>query len=130
MFKFEGVVRGDEGSVDVDATLAKCKAELIQFCAERETEEATIADAVCAIFDEYVGVRINMPALTGFALQRLNAQPQNHKVLTERVQAYVRSNSQGKTDDDGTQERPGSLFLIGKGKGGGVARRCDLPVKA
>jgi hypothetical protein len=123
------IVRDGSGVVDLEASNDKFQSELVKYCAERETEQETIAEAVHACFDQYKGVRINMPALCTFTLTKLNAQPENHKVLTERVMEFVRSQSQGKAADDGTVENPTSTFLIGKGKGGGVARRCDLVAK-
>ena len=121
------LVRGSDGSVDLDASAAKFNAALLTHCAEREMEQATIADAVDAAFEKYSALeRINMPALVTFALNRLNSQPENHKVLELKIQTYVRENSQGEVADDGTQERPDSKFLIGKGKGGGVGLRARV----
>lgn len=123
------LVRDASGAVDREACLDKFEAELVKYCAERETEQEVISEAVNAAFDKYHGANITMPALCTFALTKLNAQPENHKILTERVLAYVRDNSQGKTAEDGTVERPNSVFVIGKGKNGGVRRRADIPVK-
>lgn len=114
------VVRGSDGSVDTDATLAKFESTLSAYIVERETEQSTIAAAVGAVFDAHKGTAINMPALTSLTVQRLNAQPENFKTLSERVQSYVREQSKGDS----------SMFLIAKGKGGGVSRRCDIPAKA
>lgn len=123
------VVRGSDGSVDLEATVTKFQGDLVQFVAERETEQAVIAEAVNAIFDAHPGAAINMPALQTFALQRLNAQPENYTILADRVADYVRENAQGETREDGSHERPGSLFVIKKGKGGGVHRRADMKPK-
>jgi len=128
------LVRDGAGDVDRAASLDKFEEELVKYCAQREMEQETIADAVHAAFDKYVGANITMPALCTYALTKLNAQPENHKILTERVLSYVRENSQGKASEDGsTVERPTSVFVIGKGKHGGVKRRCDIvekPAKA
>jgi phage tail tube protein FII len=123
------VVRGSDGSVDEGATLDKFEATLSQYIAQRETELSTISDAVHAVFDQYKGTSINMPALTTFALQRLNAQPENYKALETRVQEFVRENSQGEVKD-GVAAHPLSMFLINKGKAGGCRRRADIPAKA
>lgn len=107
------------GGVDRAATLTACENAIDQYVAERETELSNIADAVHGVFDQYKGASINMPALAGFALQRLNAQPANFKTLETRVMEYVRSES---------GDRPsGATFAIGKGKGGGVKRWADQP---
>lgn len=110
------------GTVDRDATLTACENAIDTYVAERELESETIAKAVHGVFDQYKGASINMPALAGFALQRLNAQPANFNVLEERTMEYVRANA-------GTRES-GAEFAIGKGKGGGVKRWADQPVEA
>lgn len=124
------LVRDSGGAVDRAACLDKFEEELVKYCAQREMEQETIAEAVHAAFDKYVGANITMPALCTYALTKLNAQPENHKILTERVLAYVRENSQGdKTAEDDSVERPDSTFVIGKGKHGGVRRRVDIVAK-
>ncbi len=101
-----------------------------KFIAERETQESTIAGAVGAYFDSHKNEPIKMPALVHGALQHLNVQPSNYGSLEKLVKAYVRSNSQSvKLPDGKVEERPQSLFVIAKGKGGGVTRRSDLPVE-
>lgn len=119
-----------DGRTDEDASVAAFRVAMSKHIADRETELSTIADAVGAVFDKYKGTSINMPALCNFALQELNAQPENYKVLQERTAQYVRDNSQGEKDKEtGVEARPDSLFVIGKGKGGGVHRRSDRPAK-
>ena len=105
-----------KGSVDVEATVSSFRAALVKHLAERETQNATIASAVHAVFDKNRGQVINMPALTGLALQELNAQPENYNTLSDRIQEYVREQSKGDA----------SLFIITKGKGGGCKRRADI----
>lgn len=122
-----GLIRFADGSVDQDATMCACEAAIVKYVAERETEEVTIAAAVDALFDKHLGVRVNMPYVCNEACRTLNAQPENFKLLSERVAQYVRDHSQGEKAEDGSVANPDSLFLINKGKGGGVARRCDLP---
>lgn len=109
-------VRGSNGSIDHESTLAKFAGDLLKWEAAQETENATIGAAVHALFDQFKGARLNMPYVTGEVLRKLNAQPENYKVLTEKVQGFIRSQAEGDT----------SPFVIGKGKGGGVARRADL----
>jgi hypothetical protein len=123
------IIRSVDGSIDHEASIGAFAGALLKYEAERETEMEVIAEAVHALFDQYKGARLNTPFLVGETLRRLNAQPENYKVLTEKVQRFIRSQSQGETADDGTVERPNSVLIIGKGKGGGVARRADLPKK-
>lgn len=106
-----------DGSIDTAASTAAFGKALSLHIAERETQDKEIGEAVSALFDRYPGQKIAMPAVASMAAQSLNAQPENFKTLSDRVAEYVRANS--KSDD--------SLFVINKGKGGGVGRRADLP---
>lgn len=112
------VVRDSDGSIDTLATVAKFEGVLAQFQVERETELATIGAAVHAVFDQYKGATLNMPALVSLSLQKLNVQAETYKALHERVVAFVHDNA----GENG-------LFRISKGKGGGVVRVCDVPAK-
>lgn len=119
------------GKVDQDKSEAAFRGALLKYVAERETEGTLIEEAVSALFDQYKGAAINMPAVCSMTAQRLNAQPENFKVLSDRVAEYVRANSQetGNEKEGTLVEHPDSLFIIAKGKGGGVSRRADRPVK-
>jgi hypothetical protein len=108
-----------DGKIDEKASRLAFDAALVKYVAERETELSAIADAVRTVFDSHKGLSINMPAVAGFALQQLNAQPENYKTLETRVMEYVRENAKGDS----------SLFVIAKGKKGGVTRRADQPAK-
>lgn len=119
-----------DGTIDQDQSETNFRSALVKRKAELETEQEQIGDTVNALFDKHPGASINMPAIASMAANMLNAQPENYSVLSERVLEYVRANSQGKTAEDGTVERPASLFVIAKGKGGGCYRRADKPVKA
>lgn len=114
-------IRSEAGNIDLPATLAKFEVTLIQFQAERETEAASLGVAVGGVFDQYRGINLNMPAVTSMALTRLNVQPENFKILTEKVQTYIRDNA--------GERESGAIFHIGKGKGGGVRRWSDCPTK-
>lgn len=110
----EFLVRSESGSVDLDATTAKFRGALEVYLTQRETEASKIAEAVHAIYDEYKGASLNMPALCSFTAARLGATPATHAVLCERTAEYVRENAgEGKT------------FTIAKGKNGGVRRNAD-----
>ncbi len=111
------IVRGDDGSVDQDATLEAFSTALGAFVQDEETQDEVIADAVRSQFDRYQGQAQTMPALISGTLSILNTQPQNHKLMSERVANYVRKNS-------GDRES-GALFVIGKGKAGGCKRWSD-----
>jgi hypothetical protein len=120
-----------DGRIDQDASKAAFDSALIKRVAELETEQTQIAEAVSALFDQYLGKPIAMPTLGSMVAQRLNAQPENFKVLSDRALEYVRANSQstGSEEDGNLVLHPESEFVIGKGKGGGCYRRADAPVK-
>ena len=117
-----------DGHIDIDASTAAFRSAAIKRQAELETEQTEIADAVTALFDQYRGQAIPMPTVGSMVAQKLNAQPENFKVLSDRVLDYVRQNSQGEVKD-GVAARPDSEFVIGKGKNGGCYRRADRPAK-
>ena len=128
------LVIGDDGSIDQDKSETAFQGALLKYRADREMEGTQIAAAVSDLFDQYKGTAVPMPAVCSMTAQKLGAQPENFKVLHDRVADYIRANSQGDAVDDGTKDgtvqRPNSLFVIAKGKGGGVTRRADRPVKA
>jgi hypothetical protein len=119
------------GSIDQAASEQAFRTALSRRIAELETEQGQIADATAELFDQYRGQAIPMPTVGSMVAQKLNAQPENHAVLSERVKGYVRANSQETKDAAGNvTQHPDSLFVIGKGKNGGVSRRADRPAKA
>jgi hypothetical protein len=66
---------------------------------------------VHATFDTHLGKRLNTPFVLSEALRALNAQPENYKTLTNKVQEFIRTSPE---------------FHTVPGKGGGVARLRDL----
>lgn len=117
------------GNVDVKGSLDNAETAILTYKAERETEEETIRQKLDEVFDTRPGVKMNMPFVINQALTLMGVSqaPASYKTLYDRVHDFIVSNSQGKTDKETkTVERPDSYFVIGKGKGGGVARRADL----
>jgi hypothetical protein len=110
------VVRGSSGSIDSGATVAKFEAELAAFVTGTAEEQGNISGAVSAVFDENKGKRIAMPTLISLSLVKLNAQVENFQALGEKVHTFVKANTE--------------TYSVAKGKGGGVGRIADLPVKA
>lgn len=126
--------RTSEGRYDHDRIAAAFRGESVKHEAERELEEATIRDALNTIYDTYRGTAITMPTLEGMVCRALNAQPANWKTMADRVATFVRANSQETVEKDAAGNKlvtkhPNSLFVIQKGKGGGVLRRSDIPEK-
>lgn len=120
------LVHKADGSVDIPASVAKFEMDLEVFIAQNAADEEMVAACVNAVFDQYKGASIQVPAVCTFALREMNANPANFKVLQERISDYLDTHNQGDTKD-GVQEFPNSLFVIGRGRGGGVKRRCDQP---
>jgi hypothetical protein len=120
-----------DGLVDIDASAQVFRTAALKRQAELETEGAEIAQACEELFDQYRGKAIPMPTVGSMVAQKLNAQPENFKVLSDRVLDYVRANSQSTgSEEEGTLVlHPDSLFVIGKGKGGGCSRRADVVAK-
>lgn len=110
------VVRSGSGSIDHEATVSKFADDLIAFEIKLEAENADIGQSVHALFDQFKGARLNTPFVVNETLRRLNVKPENYKALTDKVTDYIRNRSQGEN----------STFTVSKGKGGGIARRCDM----
>lgn len=116
------------GRIDQAAAQTAFNSALLALIAEREVETEHLARAVGELFDQHMGKPIQMPTLGSMVAQKLNAQPENFKVLSQRALDYVRANSQGEVDKaTGAEANPTSLFVISKGKGGGCYRRADKP---
>ena len=120
---------GNNGSVDMQATLNKFSADLNAYDQKFGAQMEMIGAAVNALFDQYKGARLNMSFIQGEVVRRTNVDPQNYSNLSDKVQEYLHIHSQGKQDQYGNVDRPNSLYLINKGKGGGVARRSDTKSK-
>jgi hypothetical protein len=101
------------GKIDHDASLAVFETEYASYIAQHETEVATLSAAVDSILDAHPGKSIAMPVLASMALNSINVQPENFSALEELTLQYMRDNSKGED----------SLFVITKGKGGGLKRR-------
>lgn len=130
------LVLSASGEIDESASAQAFESELARYKAERETEESTIAEAVADTFSAHPGASQNMEALVHGALRRLNVQPSAHKLMKDKVLAYVRENA----DRPAVKDKAGNvlsaaepartrLFSISKGVGGGVRRWSDIPVQ-
>lgn len=120
------------GQIDQEASLEAFSTQLEQYVLEREGQQELIAEHVASLFSEEKnrGKAIPMPTVASMVASKLNVQPENHAVLVDRIQQYLRDNSQGKKLEDGTSERPNSLFVVTKGAGNGGCRvRADMPAK-
>lgn len=122
----------EDGHINIEASTQAFRASALKRQAERETQGAQIAEAVKDLYDRQAGKAIAMPVLGSMVAQALNAEPENFKVLSDRALDYVRANSQstGSEEEGNLVLHPDSLFVIGKGKGGGCYRRADKPVAA
>ena len=113
--------RNADDTVDVEATVAKFRGEVLNFVAERDIEGAVIGDAINALFTKYPGARLVVPFVQSKVFVALNGQPENSTALNKRILDFIHENS-------GDRES-GALLGIGKGKGSGVCRWSTTPVK-
>ena len=111
------IIVNDSGNIDIIATMDKFQILLYKYQTECEIEHNVISQAVHAVFDQYKGTTIRMAAIAGISVQKLNGQPENFKILTNKVKEFVKKNS----GDKGS----GKLFRILKGKNSGVIRCSD-----
>jgi hypothetical protein len=119
-----------DGQVDVDATTTLFASSLERRIAEISEETSGIAETVDRLLADNNGVAITMPTLSNMTASELGAPTSAHQVLAGRVLNYLRQNSQGKVDKDTkAEENPNSLFVIARGPGAGVLRRCDVKEK-
>jgi hypothetical protein len=102
------VVRALNGSVDIESTVAKFQTDLEKFAALQEADEAAIASAVAAVFDEHPNTNLNLPAVASLAFNKMGLGAASYTEMVERIQDHVRN---AKT-----------LYVIKKGKGGGCSR--------
>jgi hypothetical protein len=110
------------------SVLAACKKEYEAFAAKQQNDEEAVALAVHALFDEYKGTNINMPALVSATINKLNAPLNAYGEMADRVKAYITANKAVNGTNLNASGNP-ALFVIGKGRGvGGVRRISDIVV--
>lgn len=119
------IVRSSSGAIDHEASIGAFANALLKIESEREAQEEKIGMAVNALFDQYKGARLNIPFILTSVVPKLGSTPETHKTLEKATHRYIQARSQGATLEDGTVENPNSMFVIGKGKRGGVLRRAD-----
>jgi hypothetical protein len=112
------VVRDGNGAADLIATEEKFRQDLQTYVDGRAAVDAKVAGAVSAVFDQYKGAKINLPAVKTLALGKLDADPSNYSELSEALEDYIHDNAVSETN-------PNGIFLIAKGKGGGCCRIAD-----
>ena len=109
----ESVVRVS-GRIDVTASLVALESALEAAIVAEETATAGVSAAVLAVFADYKGTSINKPAVASLAMQKLGTAPGDFGATSDLVNAYIDQNK----GDDG-------LFIVKKGKGGGISLRAD-----
>ena len=108
-------VRGDDGALDVAATIEKFKAQLIEWDREKGQESNLIGSVIHALFDQYKGASLNTGYLINETLRRLNISDyEASRVLTQKVKDYVKDNTEG------------GVFGSKRGRDGGIYRVCDV----
>ena len=113
----EYVVRGTDGSVDQEATVTRFAQQLAEFAEQDKTVSQTVLAALNAAFDAQPvkGVRMAMQAVVFITMKQLNPpEGANITMLQNKIAAVIRSSPE---------------FKVGRGKGGGVSRVCDIPTE-
>lgn len=106
------------GAINLEATLKACADAIVAYNETKSNDLGAIEEAVNAVYDQYKGAYIAAPALSTLVLGIL--KPTTLEAMTtlgERVKEYIKVNS-----------AEGGTLVMRKGKGGGFARKCDLPV--
>jgi len=119
MIDLNKVVVRKGGLVDTRASLAAFKTELDYLTQQEKSEAVIFEDAAHAVFDSQPGTSIPMPALIAHIVNAMAATPDNWSELAGRARNYLHTNAEGDR----------SVFIITKGKGGGVRRRSDIPIE-
>jgi hypothetical protein len=117
MLVSELLVNDSNGLIDIQATLNSFRPLLVAARAEQEKRANSVATAIGAVFDQWKGTRIKIKDLVVYVIGKMNAPPDAMKQVDTDVRAFIAANSD-------------IYNLIPKGKGCGVARICDIPVKA
>ena len=114
-----------DGSLDLSATRAKFDEVLNRYHSAHNVENDTIMHAVNNVFSRNVGQKLTTGYVVSQAVQvELNAQSENHDVLTDRVQKFLRANASTKREDG----KPFGI-LLGRTKHGSCVRWADVPVE-
>jgi hypothetical protein len=110
----EYAVRGVDGAVDQEATVARFAAQLAAFAEQDGTISQTVVLAINSVFDSKpLGVHLPMPSLEFLTMMALNLhEGTNISALQAKIGAVIRSSPE---------------FKVARGKGGGVVRVCDIP---
>lgn len=104
--------------VDMDATIASFTNALQTFLANEELVNGQIAQYVHEVFDNFPGCRFNTDSVISFTLKAMNTTPDQYPVMAEAIKGYINSNK--------GERESGAMFRVQRGKGGGVARWCDI----
>jgi len=100
-----------DGRVDHEASIDKLADQLNYLDNEYKLESSTIHSAIGDVFARYPGIRLPLAFIVSESLKILNAQPENYRSLTRKVQTFIRNSPE---------------FITIRGKGGGIIRLIDL----
>lgn len=106
----EGFVVWSNGKVNRAASVANFAAELDRFEEQRNMETSILYDAVHSVLDRFPGSKLPMAFIVSEVLKALNAQPENYRSLTNKVEKFIRSSPE---------------FVMVRGKNGGICRLID-----
>ena len=105
-------VRAEDGSINVEATLAGVAEQLLALVEAESTLSGSIAEALATVFDTHRGKTLPMPAVCSLAAGLMGVSPSEFNETVAAIGRHIRSNA---------------AFKVAKGKGGGVSRLADAP---
>ena len=111
------VVRDAKGTPDVDATIAKFTTDLCAFVARDSADQDTIAEALCSVIATYPTVAaLPVPMVVSAATAKVCSDPTAYSEVSDRVRTVLHVRQ--------------DLFVVSRGKNGGVSRKVETPATA
>lgn len=131
------VVRCNDGSVDVDATVQGFQSELESWILNNESNTSAIEMAVDELFDLHRGKRLSIDSIVHNVLVSMKVGLSNQAEVTAMVETYIRDNTDRylkrdrKTGEVVQEAEPARTRKFGmlRGPGGGTFRWSDATSK-
>jgi hypothetical protein len=129
MFNIKDIVCDSNGLVDVKATLANAETSLNTLRALHEN----VVTRIDALFTKWHGFRITMPNLKNAVVASFELPPgtpeekEASHIIQNTIVSYIEANKDVGTGFSLAGEV--AIYNVAKGKGGGIGRVADLPVK-
>lgn len=104
------VEKSKDGTMDLEATIAKFKVDLDTFVTLQERDQGALLAAIEEVYAENPGANMNGPAIRTLALAKVGFTAANFQALSERCAEVMKNEPR---------------YYTVKGKGGGTARMSD-----